>query len=194
LAPEAARNDHSLADLLAAMPRLNSGAEVWPYVSRLPTGLHLLAAPARAEVMEQITPVLYGDLLAFLGQYYEVVLLALGTGITDPLARFAVQRADQVAVVTTPEWIAAEAWRGDRRAAGVSQSLRVVLTGQPVHHVGSDDVGVDDVLVEEQHPVAAQRSQVDLVRAVSPVTHVAGGRRLLGPPLPCGTSYHALHG
>lgn len=47
------------------------------------------------------------DLLAFLGQYYEIVLLDLGTGITDPLSRFAVQRADQVAVVTTPEWITA---------------------------------------------------------------------------------------
>jgi MinD-like ATPase involved in chromosome partitioning or flagellar assembly len=107
LAPEAAASDHSLADLLAAMPRLSSGAEVWPYVSRLPTGLHVLAAPRRAEVMERITPALYGDLLAFLGQYYEIVLLDLGTGITDPLSTFAVQRADQVAVVTTPEWITA---------------------------------------------------------------------------------------
>ncbi|HTT27534.1 MAG TPA: MinD/ParA family protein [Solirubrobacteraceae bacterium] len=107
LAPEATASDHSLADLLAAMPRLASGAEVWPYVSRLPTGLHILAAPRRVELMEQITPSLYGDLLAFLGQYYEIVLLDLGTGITDPLSRFAVQRADQVAVVTTPEWITA---------------------------------------------------------------------------------------
>jgi MinD-like ATPase involved in chromosome partitioning or flagellar assembly len=105
LAPDGARNDRSLADLLAAMPRLASAAEVWPYVSRLPTGLHILAAPGRAEVMKQMTPVLYGDLLAFLGQYYEIVLLDLGTGITDPLSRFAVGRADQVAVVTTPEWI-----------------------------------------------------------------------------------------
>jgi MinD-like ATPase involved in chromosome partitioning or flagellar assembly len=107
LAPDAARNDRSLADLLAAMPRLASAAEVWPYVSRLPSGLHILAAPRRAELMEQMTPMLYGDLLAFLGQYYEVVLLDLGTGITDPLSRFAVQRADQVAVVTTTEWITA---------------------------------------------------------------------------------------
>lgn len=107
LAPDAAGSDRSLADLLAAMDRLASAAEVWPYVSRLPTGLHILAAPRRAEIMERMTPVLYGDLLAFLSQYYEVVLLDLGTGITDPLSRFAVRRADQVAVVTTPEWITA---------------------------------------------------------------------------------------
>ncbi len=105
LAPESARNDHSLADLLAAMPRLHSTAQLWQYVSRLPSGLHVLAAPDRAEVMERMTPEMYGDLLAFVGQYYEVVLLDLGTGITDPLAQFAVGRADQVAVVTTPEWV-----------------------------------------------------------------------------------------
>jgi MinD-like ATPase involved in chromosome partitioning or flagellar assembly len=36
-----------------------------------------------------------------------VVLLDCGTGITDPLAKFAIERADQVVVVTTPEWITA---------------------------------------------------------------------------------------
>ena len=104
-APEVSRNDRSLADLLAAMPRLTCSAEMWAFVSRLPSGLHLLAAPERAEVMEAMTPVAYGDLLAFVGQYYEVLLLDLGTGVTDPLAQFAVGRADQVVVVTTPEWV-----------------------------------------------------------------------------------------
>ena len=37
--------------------------------------------------------------------FYEVVLLDLGTGVVGPLARFAVERADQVVLVTTPEWI-----------------------------------------------------------------------------------------
>jgi MinD-like ATPase involved in chromosome partitioning or flagellar assembly len=87
------------------MPRVTSSAQLRPYVSRLPTGLHILAAPDRTEVMERMTPELYGDLLAFAGQYYEVVLLDLGTGITDSLAQFAVGRADQVAVATTPEWV-----------------------------------------------------------------------------------------
>ncbi|MBV8217721.1 MAG: hypothetical protein JO325_04605, partial [Solirubrobacterales bacterium] len=34
VAPEVAASYHSLADLLAVMPRLSSGAELWPYVSR----------------------------------------------------------------------------------------------------------------------------------------------------------------
>ena len=39
--------------------------------------------------MSKIGPESYGQLLAFLSIFYEVILLDLGTGITDPLARFA---------------------------------------------------------------------------------------------------------
>ncbi len=34
------------------------------------------------------------------------ILLDLGTGLTEPLARFALERADQAVLVTTPDWIA----------------------------------------------------------------------------------------
>ena len=74
-------------------------------MSRLPSGLHLLAAPPDPAVMAQMTPELYGELLAFLRRFYEVILLDLGTGVTAPIATFAVEQADQVVVVTTPEWI-----------------------------------------------------------------------------------------
>ena len=107
LAPDSVRVKASLADLIAESDRIHSPAELRSYVSQLPTGLHVLGAPEHAEVMAEMTPSLYGELLAFLGQFYEVVLLDLGTGITDPIARFAVQRADQLVVVTTPEWITA---------------------------------------------------------------------------------------
>jgi len=107
LAPDSVRSERSLADVIAERERIHTAAELRPYVSHLPTGLHVLAAPDHAEVMAQMTPQLYGELLAFLGQLYEVVLLDLGTGITDPIARFAVERADQLVVVTTPEWITA---------------------------------------------------------------------------------------
>lgn len=105
LAPDGTRVGRSLAEVIAEADRINSVAELKPYVSALPTGLHVLAAPEHAEVMADMTPRLYGELLAFLGRFYEVVLLDLGTGITDPIARFAVERADQLVVVTTPEWV-----------------------------------------------------------------------------------------
>jgi MinD-like ATPase involved in chromosome partitioning or flagellar assembly len=47
----------------------------------------------------------YGQLLALLSVFYEVILLDLGTGVTSPLARFAIDRANQMLLVSTPEWI-----------------------------------------------------------------------------------------
>jgi MinD-like ATPase involved in chromosome partitioning or flagellar assembly len=105
LAPDRTRAPLSLVDLLRDKQDIASPGELRPYVSRLPSGLHLLAAPPDPAVMAQMTPELYGELLEFLRCFYEVILLDLGTGITAPIATFAVDRADQVVVVTTPEWI-----------------------------------------------------------------------------------------
>jgi MinD-like ATPase involved in chromosome partitioning or flagellar assembly len=105
LAPDRARAPLSLVDLLRNKELHGSPGELRPYVSRLPSGLHLLAAPPDPAVMAQMTPELYGELLAFLRRFYEVILLDLGTGVTAPIATFAVEHADQVVVVTTPEWI-----------------------------------------------------------------------------------------
>jgi MinD-like ATPase involved in chromosome partitioning or flagellar assembly len=115
LAGDEHRSPRSLADLLADASRVQSAAELHPYVSRLPSGLHLLGAPAHAEVMALVTPGLYARLIDFLESFYEIVILDLGSGVTDPLVRFAVERADQSVVVTTPEWIT---------AAGVLGALR----------------------------------------------------------------------
>jgi MinD-like ATPase involved in chromosome partitioning or flagellar assembly len=105
LAPDERRSQRSLADLLADADRLNTAAELGAYVSRLPTGLHVLGAPRDAELTASLGPDRYGELVAFLSTFYEVVLLDLGTGVAGPLARFAIDRADQVVLVTTPEWV-----------------------------------------------------------------------------------------
>jgi MinD-like ATPase involved in chromosome partitioning or flagellar assembly len=102
LAPDSLRAERSQIDLLTHMSRLRTAAELGPYVSRLPTGLHLLASDYEDP---KLSPERYGELLAYLSIFYDVVLLDCGTGITDPLARFAVERADQVMLVTTPEWV-----------------------------------------------------------------------------------------
>jgi len=105
LAPDRTRAPLSLVDLLRDKEQIASPGELRQYASRLPSGLHLLAAPPDPAVMAQMTPELYGELLAFLRRFYEVILLDLGTGVTAPIATFAVDQADQVVVVTTPEWI-----------------------------------------------------------------------------------------
>jgi MinD-like ATPase involved in chromosome partitioning or flagellar assembly len=105
LAPDDRRSQHSLADLLENAGRFRTVAELNPYVSRLPSGLHVLGAPRDPEQVASLGPDRYGELVAFLSCFYEVVLLDLGTGVAGPLARFAIERADQVVLVTTPEWV-----------------------------------------------------------------------------------------
>jgi MinD-like ATPase involved in chromosome partitioning or flagellar assembly len=105
LSPDGRRSERSLADLLDDADRIATAAELGQYVSRLPTGLHVLGAPRDAELTARLGPDSYGELVAFLGTFYEVVLLDLGTGVAGPLARFAIDRADQLVLVTTPEWV-----------------------------------------------------------------------------------------
>ncbi len=140
LAPDEFRSRRSLADLLADSGQINSPAELHPYVARLSTGLHLLGAPAHAEVMGQMTPGLYNRLLDFLEKFYEVVILDLGTGITDPLAQFAVDRADQTVVITTPEWVTAAGVLGALRYLQLEQGTLVLNQAPGGRHAGNREV------------------------------------------------------
>jgi MinD-like ATPase involved in chromosome partitioning or flagellar assembly len=109
LAPDRLRSERSLADLLTDIERIETAAQLRRYVTALPSGLHLLGAPADAEVMARLGPDAYGELLALLATFYELVLLDLGTGVAGRLAQFAIARADQVVLVTTPEWVTSSA-------------------------------------------------------------------------------------
>jgi len=105
LAPDGRRSERSLAELLQNAERIHTFAELGAYVSRLSTGMHVLGTPRDVELTASLGPERYGELVSFLGMFYEVVLLDLGTGVAGPLASFAIERADQVVLVTTPEWI-----------------------------------------------------------------------------------------
>jgi len=105
LAPDQRRSLCALADLLDDADRIHTAAQLGAYVSHLQSGLHVLGAPRDAELAAGLSPERYGELAAFLATFYEVVLLDLGTGVSGPLARFAIERADQVVLVTTPEWV-----------------------------------------------------------------------------------------
>jgi MinD-like ATPase involved in chromosome partitioning or flagellar assembly len=101
LAPEQVASERSLSNLLDEVVDLATAAELRPYISSLPSGLHLLSGARREEAV--VGPEDYGRLLAFLSIFYEVVLLDLGTGLAGPLPRFALERSDQLLLVTTPE-------------------------------------------------------------------------------------------
>jgi MinD-like ATPase involved in chromosome partitioning or flagellar assembly len=138
LAPDAARSRKAVDDLLDDADRLRTAAELRPYVSRLPTGLHVLAAPHDSTAA---TPDRYGELVALLSCFYEVILLDLAAGIVGPLASFATRRVDQVVLVTTAEWVAATVVLGgalphlhaqaDRMSVVINRSARGPL---PIPH------------------------------------------------------------
>jgi MinD-like ATPase involved in chromosome partitioning or flagellar assembly len=97
----------SLTELLDDAGRLGTAAEVRRYVARLPSGLHLLASSHDTTGGAQPGPDGYGELIAFLSCFYETVVLDLGSGVTSPLARLAIDRADQIVLVTTPDQLTA---------------------------------------------------------------------------------------
>jgi MinD-like ATPase involved in chromosome partitioning or flagellar assembly len=103
---EPVRSQCSLIDLLDELDRIHSATELRRYVSLLPSGLHVLAGPADPLASASLGTQAYGELVASLACFYDVVLLDLGPGVTGPLARFAVKRADQVVLVTTPDPVA----------------------------------------------------------------------------------------
>jgi MinD-like ATPase involved in chromosome partitioning or flagellar assembly len=139
LAPDDRRSERSLADLLQDADRLRTAAELAPYVSRLPTGLHVLGAPADAALTASLGPERYGELAAFLSTFYEVVLLDLGTGVAGPLARFAIERADQVVLVTTPEWVTSSV------VLGALSHLQHDHTTVAINRARQDSVAVDAI-------------------------------------------------
>jgi MinD-like ATPase involved in chromosome partitioning or flagellar assembly len=104
--PRSRQPERGLAELLHDSDRLLTAAEVGAYVSRLPTGLHVLTARRDSDHAVRLEPDWYGELISLLGCFYEVVLLDLGPGVVGPLARFATGCADQIVLVTTPDWTA----------------------------------------------------------------------------------------
>jgi MinD-like ATPase involved in chromosome partitioning or flagellar assembly len=100
LVPDRRRAERGTDELLNDLDRLYTAAELSPYVSRLPTGLHMLAARHHPK---PLGPDQYGELMALLSCFYDVVVLDLGAGVVGPLATLAARRADQIVLVTTPD-------------------------------------------------------------------------------------------
>ena len=99
LVPARRRSQRGTHELLADADRLFTAAELSPYVSRLSTGLHVLAA--RNDL--RLDTDRCGELMALLSCFYEAIVLDLGAGVVGPVANLAARRADQVLIVTTPD-------------------------------------------------------------------------------------------
>jgi MinD-like ATPase involved in chromosome partitioning or flagellar assembly len=113
------RSDRSAADLIRELDAVESAVELRRFVSIDRSGLHVLAGPVEESA--------FGTVLHLCERFYEVVLLDLGTGLTNPFARRALQRAHHLIMVSTSDWATSmsvtqslAAWRagaGRQRAA-----------------------------------------------------------------------------
>ena len=104
---DSVRAELSLTELLDNADRLGTAAELRRYVAPLPSGLHLLASSHDMTHDARPGPDSYGELVALLSCFYETILLDLGSGVTSPLARLAIDRADQMVLVMTPDQLTA---------------------------------------------------------------------------------------
>jgi MinD-like ATPase involved in chromosome partitioning or flagellar assembly len=107
LPDEFSRAACSPADLLDRASDIATAAELGRHVARLPSGLHVLGAAHDAACSPPLESDRFGELVALLSCFYETVVLDLGPGVTGPLARLAVERADHVLLVTTPDQLTA---------------------------------------------------------------------------------------
>jgi MinD-like ATPase involved in chromosome partitioning or flagellar assembly len=105
LVPTRRRAERGATHLLGDCDRLFTAAELSPYLSRLASGLHVLAAGNQPSLEADEC----GELLALLSCFYEAIVLDLGAGVVTPLAAMAALRADQVVLVATPDHMTSSA-------------------------------------------------------------------------------------
>ena len=135
LVPDGQRADRGARQLLEALDSIQAAANLHPYLTVAPSGLHILAGPFGPADRPQISVANLATLIALFERFYDLVVVDLGTGLTHPVIRFAVRRADRVLMVTSPDWVAAvRVEAGLRRLVGrdrqgpvVAERLAVVV-------------------------------------------------------------------
>lgn len=138
--------ERTLLTLLDEIDRVATAADLRRYVSVLPTGLHLLrAAPADADLAADR----FGHLFALLACFYDTVLLDLGPGVTAPLARLAIERADQHVLVTTPDRLTANVVLAALDQLPAHETTVLINKAHP-HPV--DDLRAVDSCFRDRHP------------------------------------------
>ena len=90
---------------LSHVETIDSAAELTRYMAVHPSGLHILSGPAGSAADPAELAANYGTLVALLERFYDVVLLDLGTGVSNVVARFALRRADQALMVSGSDYM-----------------------------------------------------------------------------------------
>jgi MinD-like ATPase involved in chromosome partitioning or flagellar assembly len=106
-APPSARRGDTLVDAYNARERIDSAAQLAPFLVNLRGGAQLLPGPSDAALIEQTGPEQMAAVLALVRRFYPIVLLDLppGAGFScgNPIARWGLQEADEILAVATPK-------------------------------------------------------------------------------------------
>jgi MinD-like ATPase involved in chromosome partitioning or flagellar assembly len=106
-APPSARRGDTLVDAYNARDRIDSAAQLAPFLVNLRGGAQLLPGPSDAVLIEQTGPEQMAAVLALVRRFYPIVLLDLppGAGFScgNPIARWGLQEADEILAVATPK-------------------------------------------------------------------------------------------
>jgi pilus assembly protein CpaE len=118
------RHRASIADVAKVAADLSARA-VGDAVVVHESGLHLLLTPGDVRDVEAVSPRALREIVAVLRQEYDVVVIDAGAHVT-PSQATAVELADEVVVVTTPDVLA---MRGLRRTIAMWEGLAVRKEG-----------------------------------------------------------------
>jgi MinD-like ATPase involved in chromosome partitioning or flagellar assembly len=125
-------SSRTIRELLYDAERLYTAAELSAYVSRLSTGLHVLAA----RHSDRLGRDELGELLALLSCFYEAIVVDLGAGVVGPVATLAASRADQIVLVTTADRMTSSAMLHARAHLGRPDHTVVAINRTDNHACG----------------------------------------------------------
>ncbi|GAA4352728.1 AAA family ATPase [Angustibacter luteus] len=169
----------SIADLAKVADDLSARTVVDAVVPH-ESGLHLLPAPTDVRDVEYVTPSAVRRIITLLRQHYDLVLLDVGSHVT-PVQAAAVELADEVLVVTTPDVLALRALRRQTTAweqLGVRKHDMVrVLVNQASR---DDEVQADTLRKLAQSPVVSAAMPA-LYRKLEPAVNARDASALKEP-------------
>jgi cellulose biosynthesis protein BcsQ len=150
LVPERRRAERGIEELLADADRLFTAAELGPYISKLSSGLHVLAGHTEGGLNADEC----AELLALLSCFYETIVLDVGAGVIGHTPTLAANRADQIVLVTTPDGMASAVTLHAR--AHLRNPERITVAVNRSHrYARGEDRPYRAVAIPDDHQLAA---------------------------------------
>ncbi|WP_306324219.1 MULTISPECIES: MinD/ParA family protein [unclassified Streptomyces] len=170
----------TIRDLVQAIPRLHSYADIRQFTSQTPSGLEIIANDVEPEVSSTFDDADYRRAIDVLGRHYPVVLTDSGTGLLYSAMRGVLDLADQLIIVSTPsvdgassasttlDWLTAHGYdelvaRSLTVISGVRETGKMVKVDDIVSHFRTRCRGVV-VIPFDEHLAAGAEVDLDMVR------------------------------